>query len=165
MAKLGLTGGGMTSRMSRAERNRGGRSRSEEEKKKKNLPWKVIARDALELIAARRGRLTLGLGLMLVSRLAGMVLPGTTKILLDDVIGKGRRELLLPLVAAAGAATLIQAVTGFALSQVLGKAAQRSITEMRRGVRASVGGLKGGFFGQTVDGGGVWRVMSVGGEG
>src|SRR5262245_20184872 len=160
MAKLGLTGGGMTSRMSRAERNRGGRSRSEEEKKKKNLPWSVIARDALELIAARRGRLTLGLGLMLISRLAGMVLPGTTKFLLDDVIGKGRRELLLPLVAAAGAATIIQAITGFALSQILGKAAQRSITEMRRSVQAHVGRLKVAFFDQTKTGVLLSRVMT-----
>ncbi len=161
MAKLGLTGGGFTSRSARAERNRGGRPRSEEDaKKKKNLPWKVIARDALDLISARRGRLALGLGLMLVSRLAGMVLPGTTKILLDDVIGKGRRQLLLPLVAAAGAATLIQAVTGFALSQVLGKAAQRSITDMRRAVQAHVGRLQVAFFDQTKTGILLSRVMT-----
>jgi ABC-type multidrug transport system fused ATPase/permease subunit len=161
MAKLGLTGGGFSSRSARAERNRGGRSRSEEDaKKKKNLPWKVIARDALELISARRGRLALGLGLMLVSRLAGMVLPGTTKILLDDVIGKGRRQLLLPLVAAAGAATLIQAVTGFALSQILGKAAQRSITDMRRAVQAHVGRLQVAFFDQTKTGILLSRVMT-----
>ena len=161
MAKLGLTGGGMTSRMARAERNRGGRARPEEDAKKKKSPsWKVIARDALELIAARRGRLTLGLGLMLVSRLAGMILPGTTKILLDDVIGKGRRQLLLPLVAAAGAATLIQAITGFALSQVLGKAAQRSITDMRRAVQSHVGRLKVAFFDQTKTGVLLSRVMT-----
>ncbi len=161
MPKLGLTGGGMTSRMARAERNRGGRARPEEDaKKKKSLSWKVIARDALELIAARRGRLTLGLGLMLISRLAGMILPGTTKILLDDVIGKGRRQLLLPLVAAAGAATLIQAITGYALSQVLGKAAQRSITEMRRAVQSHVGRLKVAFFDQTKTGVLLSRVMT-----
>ena len=63
---------------------------------------KVILRDATELIPARRGRLALGFGLAPVSRLCGLVLPGTTKILLDDVIGKGRRELLLPIVLAAG---------------------------------------------------------------
>jgi ABC-type multidrug transport system fused ATPase/permease subunit len=161
MAKLGLTGGGLTSRAAKAERPRGGRLRPEDDaKKKKAVPWKVIARDALELIAARRGRLTLGLGLMLVSRLAGMILPGTTKILLDDIIGKGRRQLLLPLVAAAGAATLIQAVAGFALSQVLGKAAQRSITEMRRAVQAHVGRLQVAFFDQTKTGVLLSRVMT-----
>ena len=161
MAKFGLMGGGMSSRAARAERPRGGRLRPEEDsKKKKSLPFRVIARDALELVSARRGRLALGLGLMLVSRLAGMVLPGTSKILLDDVIGKGRRDLLLPIVAAAGAATLIQAITGFALSQVLGKAAQRSITEMRRAVQAHVGRLKVAFFDQTKTGVLLSRVMT-----
>ena len=151
----------MTSRAAKAEGPRGGRLRPENDaKKKKALPWKVIARDALELIAARRGRLALGLGLMLISRLAGMILPGTTKILLDNIIGKGQRQLLLPLVAAAGAATLIQAITGFALSQVLGKAAQRSITDMRRAVQSHVGRLQVAFFDQTKTGVLLSRVMS-----
>jgi ABC-type multidrug transport system fused ATPase/permease subunit len=97
---------------------------------------------------------------MLVSRLCGLVLPGTTKILLDDIIGKHRRELLLPLVLVAGAATLIQALTGFALSQVLGKAAQRSITEMRRSVQRHVGRLRVAFFDQTKTGVLLSRVMT-----
>ena len=71
---------------------------------------------------------------MLVNRLVGLVLPASSKFLIDDVIGKGRRELLWPLALAAGAATLVQAVTSFALSQVLGVAAQRAITEMRKPV-------------------------------
>src|SRR5262245_32888192 len=160
MAKLGFTGVGMTSRAAKAERPRGGRLRAEEDPKKKSLPFRVIARDAMELVSARRGRLALGLGLMLLSRLAGMVLPGTTKFLLDDVLGKGRRELLLPLVAAAGAATLIQAITGYALSQILGKAAQRSITEMRRAVQAHVGRLKVAFFAQPKPGVLLSRVLT-----
>jgi subfamily B ATP-binding cassette protein MsbA len=73
----------------------------------------VLARDAMELVQARRGRLALGFGLLLISRLCGLVLPGVTKVLLDDVIGKNRRDLLLPIVLAAGGATLIQAITGY----------------------------------------------------
>src|SRR5262245_14586400 len=79
--------------------------------------------EAKALIWARRGRLSLGLALMLVNRLAGLVLPATSKWLIDDVIGKHRADLLMPLAAAAGAATLVQAVSSFALSQVLGVAA------------------------------------------
>ena len=63
------------------------------------------------LIWARRGRLALGLALMLVNRLSGLVLPATSKYLIDDVIGKQRADLLMPLALAAGAATLVQAVT------------------------------------------------------
>jgi subfamily B ATP-binding cassette protein MsbA len=79
---------------------------------------------------------------------------------LDDVIGKGRRELLMPLLAAAGAATLIQAITSFSLAQVLGKAAQRSITEMRRQVQRHVARLPVAYFDQTKTGVLLTRVMT-----
>ncbi|HEY1434082.1 MAG TPA: ABC transporter ATP-binding protein, partial [Thermoanaerobaculia bacterium] len=161
MARLGLAGGGLTSRSAKAEKRRGGMPRPDEDsKKKKSLPFSVIARDAAELLHARKGRLALGLGLLLVSRLAGLVLPGTTKILLDDVIGKGKRELLLPIVLASAGATLIQAITGFSLAMVLGKAAQRSITEMRRSVQRHVGRLQIAFFDQTKTGVLLSRVMT-----
>jgi subfamily B ATP-binding cassette protein MsbA len=83
-----------------------------------------------------------------------------SKILLDDVIGKGKRQLLVPIVLAAGAATLVQAITGYALAQVLGKAAQRSITEMRRSVQRHVGRLQIAFFDQTKTGVLLSRVMT-----
>jgi subfamily B ATP-binding cassette protein MsbA len=145
----------------RGDRRGGGGSRIREgERKKKAPPFKVVARDAAELVRARRGRLALGFGLLAVNRICGLVLPGTTKFLLDEVIGKGRRELLAVLVLAAGGATLVQAVTSFALSQVLGKAAQRSITEMRRRVQRHVGELPVAFFDQTKTGSLLSRVMA-----
>jgi len=128
--------------------------------KKKPLKPRVILDDAIELVRARKGRLLFGLFLMLVNRLSGLVLPGTTKFLLDDVIGKGRRELLMPIILAAGAATLLQAVTSFSLSQILGKAAQRSITEMRREVQRHVSRLTVGYFEQTKAGALLSRVMN-----
>src|SRR5262245_42353552 len=157
MAKLGLFGGGISSREARGSKKR---TATPEEKKKKAPPFSRIVRDARDLIVARRGRLTLGLGLLLANRLAGLVLPGTTKFLLDEVIGKGHRELLGRLVLAAGGATLVQAVTSFALSQVLGKAAQRSITELRRAVQRHVGRLSVSYFDQTKVGVLLSRVMT-----
>jgi ABC-type multidrug transport system fused ATPase/permease subunit len=111
-------------------------------------------------VAARKGRLLLGLAVLLVNRLAGLVLPGTTKWLLDEVVGKGRRELLPILLSAAAGATLVQAVTGFSLSQILGKAAQRSITEMRRAVQKHVSKLPIAYFDQTKTGVLLSRVMT-----
>jgi subfamily B ATP-binding cassette protein MsbA len=102
----------------------------------------------------------LGLGLLVLSRVAGLVLPGMSKILLDNVIGKGQRQLLVPIVLAAAAATLVQAITGYALAQILGKAAQRSITEMRRSVQRHVGRLQIAFFDQTKTGVLLSRVMT-----
>src|SRR5215208_3595197 len=116
--------------------------------------------EAKTLIWARRGRLALGLALMLVNRVSGLVLPATSKYLIDDVVGKGRAELLMPLAFVAGAATLVQAVTSFALSQVLGVAAQRAITDMRRQVEEHVARLPVRYFDSTQAGQLLSRIMN-----
>src|SRR5262245_42794228 len=117
-------------------------------------------REARELVWTHRRRLLLGLALMLISRLAGLVLPASSKFLIDDVVGKGRTDLLLPIAAAAGAATIVQAATSFALSQLLGVAAQRAITDMRKRVQARVMRLPVRYFDSTQTGVLVSRVMS-----
>ena len=146
----------------RAERTGAARpgARVADEPKKKRPPMAVVWREARELIWARRGRLAIGMGLMTVSRLAGLVLPATSKVLIDEVIGKSRAELLWPLAAAAGTATLVQAVTGFLLSMVLGVAAQRSIADMRRSVQEHVSRLPISFFDQTKTGVLISRIMT-----
>ncbi len=127
--------------------------------KKKGLT-SAAWQEAKSLIWARRGRLTLGLLLMLVNRLSGFVLPATSKYLVDDVIGKGRSQMLIPLALAAGAATAVGAVTSFALSQVLGVAAQRAITDMRRRVEAHVARLPVAYFDSTQAGVLISRIMT-----
>src|SRR5688572_3978249 len=117
-------------------------------------------REARELVWAHRRRLGLGLVLMLISRLAGLVLPASSKWLIDDVVGNGRADLLLPLALAAGAATAVQAVTSFVLSQILGVAAQRAITDMRKRVQAQVMRLPVRYFDSTQTGALVSRIMS-----
>ncbi|SVA15650.1 uncharacterized protein METZ01_LOCUS68504, partial [marine metagenome] len=102
--------------------------------------------EAGALVRAHRKGLMLGMVLMLISRLAGMVLPWMSGYVIDDVIGPGRTDLLVPLALGAAAATLVQSGTGFALSQVLGVAAQRAITEMRKRVQRHVTRLPVGYF-------------------
>src|SRR5437868_10123399 len=116
--------------------------------------------EARSLIYAHRGRLALGLALLLVNRLAGLVLPASSKWVIDRVIGQHHPELLLPLALAAGGATLVQALTGFALSQVLGVAAQRAITDMRRTVQAYVLRLPVSYFDSTKSGILISRIRS-----
>jgi subfamily B ATP-binding cassette protein MsbA len=117
-------------------------------------------RDARELIWAHRRRLSLGMLLMIVNRGAGMVLPASSKYLIDDVINKHRTQLLIPLALAAGVATLLQAVTSFSLSQVLGVAAQRAITEMRKRVQQHVARLPIRYFDSTQTGILISRIMT-----
>jgi subfamily B ATP-binding cassette protein MsbA len=127
---------------------------------KKRVSLSAAWREARSLIWAHRRRLMLGLGLMLVSRLAGLVLPASSKYLIDDVVNGGRSELLMPIALAAGAATLVQAVTSFALGQILGVAAQRAITDMRKRVQARVMHLPVRYFDSTQTGVLVSRIMS-----
>jgi ABC-type multidrug transport system fused ATPase/permease subunit len=152
--------GGSGPSLGRAERTSRGAGRVDDGAKKTLPPWPVVWREARELIWARRGRIGLGLLLMAISRLAGLVLPFSSKVLIDDVIGASRAELLWPLAGAVGAATLVQAATGFGLGLVLGIAAQRSITEMRRSVEAHVARLPVRFYDSTKTGVLISRIMT-----
>ena len=127
---------------------------------KKKVTLSSAWRDAKELIWVHRYRLGLGLFLMLVNRLVGLVLPASSKYLIDEVIIKQRGELLVTLAIAAGAATVIQAVSSFMLSQVLGVAAQRAITEMRKSVQEHIARLPVHYFDSTQTGILISRVMT-----
>jgi ABC-type multidrug transport system fused ATPase/permease subunit len=128
--------------------------------KKKSVSLSAAWREARSLVWAHRRRLMLGLGLMLVSRLAGLVLPASSKYLIDDVLNGGRSDLLMPIALAAGAATLVQAVSSFWLGQILGVAAQRAITDMRKRVQAHVMRLPVRYFDSTQTGVLISRIMS-----
>jgi subfamily B ATP-binding cassette protein MsbA len=97
---------------------------------------------------------------MLISRLSGLVLPASSKYLIDHVLIAGQRQLLWPLAGAVLLATLVQAVTSFALSQVLGVAAQRAITDMRRRIEQHVLRLPVRAFDATQTGVLISRIMT-----
>jgi ABC-type multidrug transport system fused ATPase/permease subunit len=128
--------------------------------KKKRPSLDAVWREARELVWAHRSRLGLGFLLMIVNRLAGLVLPASSKWLIDEVVGKSRADLLIPIALAAGAATAVQGATAFALSLVLGVAAQRSITDMRLSVQRHVERLPVRYFDSTKTGVLISRIMS-----
>src|SRR5262245_5604950 len=127
---------------------------------KKPLKACHIYRDLQELIWPRRKLFILGLGLVFINRAAGLVLPGSTKFLIDDVVQKRRQELLIPLVAAVGVAVTIQALTSFALTQILSMSAQRLIAEMRVRVQQHIGRLPVRYYDANKTGALVSRIMS-----
>jgi subfamily B ATP-binding cassette protein MsbA len=127
---------------------------------KRKIRWSSAWADARELIWAHRRRLLLGAVLMIVNQGMGLVLPASTKYLIDKVIGQGRTDLLWKIALAAAGATLIQAMTSFSLSQVLGVAAQRAITEMRKKVQAQISRLPISYFDSTQTGKLISRIMN-----
>jgi subfamily B ATP-binding cassette protein MsbA len=135
-----------------------GANAAREPKRKPNMAnaWQ----EARGLIWRDRNRLALGLGLMLVSRLSGLVLPASTKTLIDKVIGQHRPDLLGPMAIAIGVATIVQAGSSFALSQVMSVAAQRAIAEMRKRVNQHVLHLPVSFFDTTQTGILISRILN-----
>ena len=134
---------------------------SEPKKSKKKGPGlDQVWRESRELIVQHRKPLSIGLGLLVVSRAAGLVLPFTSKTLIDDVVGKRDIDLLVPLAIVAGCATLVQAVTGYALAQVVSITAQGAITDMRKRVMAHVTRLPVRYFDSTQTGILISRIMT-----
>ncbi len=113
-----------------------------------------------QLVRPRRALLGLGLVLMVINRVCGLVLPMSSKYLIDTVIGKHRADLLLPLVSAIVAATAIQGITSFSLTQLLSKAGQRLIAELRQKVQEHVGRLPVAFYDTNKTGQIVSRIMN-----
>jgi ABC-type multidrug transport system fused ATPase/permease subunit len=116
--------------------------------------------DIWALIRPRRGMLGLGLVLVTINRVAGLVLPGSSKYLFDNVIDRHQINLLLPIVLTVIGATLLQGVTSFTLTQLLSKSAQRMITDMRKQVQAHIGRLPVAYYDANKTGVLVSRIMS-----
>jgi ABC-type multidrug transport system fused ATPase/permease subunit len=132
---------------------------NEEKKQKRKNAWKNLP-DVWALIKPRRGLLALGFLLMAVNRVAGLVLPASTKYFVDNVISKRQIQLLTPIVLAVLAATILQGLTSFTLTQLLSKSAQKMITELRRQVQAHIGRLPVSFYDANKTGVLVSRIMS-----
>ena len=113
-----------------------------------------------ELIRPRRGLLAIGFVLMVINRVSGLVLPYSTRYLIDSVIIKHHTQLLKPLVLAVLIATTIQGITSYGLTQLLSKAAQRLIAELRQKVQAHIGRLPIAFYDSTKSGVLVSRIMT-----
>ena len=134
-------------------------SNSDKKTEKKKQAWKSLP-DAWALLKPRRGILALGLLLMVINRLAGLALPASPKFFFDDVIGKHNTRLLVPLVLIVIAATILQGITSFTLTQLFSKSAQRMITELRKQVQAHIGRLPVSFYDSHKTGVLVSRIMS-----
>src|ERR1041385_4319295 len=135
----------------------------QETKKKKPMDrarLRAILRDAGDIIWRSRRRLLIGVPLLLVNRLTSLVLPGTAKYLIDDVIGKHNMHMLWIIATISAVSAIVGGSTDYALAQILGMAAQRSITDLRKRIQQHVQRLPVRFFDTTKTGVLVSRVMN-----
>ncbi len=157
-----MRGGGMGMGM-RAERTPQGRSArgAQADQPKRKIDMKRLWPQIRALVAPRKGLLALGLCLMLVNRVAGLVMPYTSKPLLDKVLSPNGDPALLPrIIGLVFAAMVVQALTSFSLTQLLSKAGQRLIADLRRQVQKHVGLLSVGYYDENRTGTLVARIMS-----
>ncbi len=158
----GFRGGGMGMGL-RAERSpRGGARGAQSELSRRKPNLRKLWPQVWSLVAPRKWLLVLGLCLMVVNRVAGLVLPYTAKPLLDTVLSPlhPRPDLLPKIIAIVFTATVVQALTSFSLTQLLSKAGQRLIAEMRRQVQKHVGLLSVAYYDENRTGTLVARIMS-----
>ncbi len=133
---------------------------AEEDRKRAPLSRAEAFREIRNLVWPRRGLLGLGLILVAVNRVAGLVLPGATKFLIDDVITPGNTDLLPLLIGAVALAVVIQAISSYSLTILLSTSAQKLITDMRIRIQRHVGRLPVRYFDDNKAGALVNRVMS-----
>jgi ABC-type multidrug transport system fused ATPase/permease subunit len=127
--------------------------------KPRRPPLRKVLPEIWELMRPRRWVVLLGLVLVGINRLTGLVLPYSTKPFVDTVLRQRQADKLLPLVELVFAAAVVQAVTSFTLTQLMSKAAQRMIAEMRIKVQRHVGRLPVSFYDTTQSGVLVSRIM------
>ena len=128
--------------------------------KKKTFNFQNVRAEARSLVLDHKKPLAIGFLLMIISRITGFVLPASSKFIFDDVIGKGRADLLWPIAGAVAAAALIKALTEYALSQVVSVAAQGAIATMRKNVQAHVLRLPVQYYDSTKTGVLISRIMN-----
>jgi ABC-type multidrug transport system fused ATPase/permease subunit len=148
---------GMSTRAERTRNSRGAQLGPDKRKISVKKLWPQIR----TLVAPRKGLLIAGLGLMAINRVAGLVMPYTSKPLLDKVLSPTGNPALLPrIIALVFTAMVVQAITSFSLTQLLSKAGQRLIADLRRQVQKHVGLLSVAYYDENRTGTLVARIMS-----
>lgn len=112
------------------------------------------------IIWPRRKHLFFGLFLIIISRLAGLVLPGASKYLIDDVIPSNDLNMLKWLILAVVVSIVIQSVTSYSLTQILSVEAQHLIAKLRSQVQKHIIKLPIRYFDNAKTGELVSRIMT-----
>ena len=130
------------------------------DKKSKKIKLTSVKHVFKTIIWPRRNLLFIGLGLIIINRFAGLVLPGSVKFLIDDVIANSDKALLKIILFAVGGAIFLQAITSFLLTRLLSIEAHSLIAQLRLRVQKQIIRLPVGFFDSNKSGALVSRIMT-----
>jgi ABC-type multidrug transport system fused ATPase/permease subunit len=145
-----------------AERGRGLGSKAGSDEPKRKVDYRKLWPLIWTLVKPRSSLLLLGLVLVAIKTVAGLTLPFLSKPLMDNAfnLDHPRPRLLPELIAVVFAATLVQAISSFALTQVLSKAGQKLIADLRKQVQVHVGRLSVAYYDANRTGTLISRIMS-----
>ncbi|WP_047487670.1 ABC transporter ATP-binding protein [Terriglobus sp. TAA 43] len=161
MGSMGSLGGGR--HLHNAERTARNPSRTisaEMTKKKKLPPMKRVMPEVMKLVKPRLPLLIFSFFVLIINRVCGLVLPASTRFLIDNVMRQHEMSLLPKIVAAVAGATILQGITTYALTQMLSKEGQKLIAEMRVRVQAHIGKLPVKYYDENRSGTLVARIMT-----
>jgi subfamily B ATP-binding cassette protein MsbA len=128
--------------------------------KKPKPPLKKVLPEVWKLIVPRKWLIAGSFCLMIVNRLCSLVLPISSRPFINDVMRQGKMTELPKIIGAVAAAVFLQAVTSYALTQLLSNEGQRLISELRRQVQEHIGKLPVAFYDENRTGTLVARIMT-----
>jgi len=152
-------GGGMPSG-DRPSRGTGRAVGAELTAKRPKPKLKKVLPEIWKLMVPRRSLLLISFLVMVVNRVSGLILPGSTRYLIDNVMTYGQMQLLPRIIGVVILATVIQGITSFTLTQMLSKEGQRLISELRMQVQEHIGRLPVAFYDENRTGTLVARIMT-----
>ncbi len=128
--------------------------------KRPKPPLKKVLPEVWKLFVPRRWLIAGSFCLMVVNRLCSLVLPVSSKPFINDVMRQGKMSELPHIIAAVAGAVFLQAITSYALTQLLSTEGQKLISQLRMQVQAHIGRLPVAFYDENRTGTLVARIMT-----
>lgn len=154
-----MGGGGMHA-ADRSSRGTGRALSADMTAKRPKPKLKKVLPEVWKLILPRKWLIAGSFCLMIVNRLCSLVLPISSRPFINDVMHQGKMDELPKIIGAVAAAVFLQAITSYALTQLLSTEGQRLISELRMKVQSHIGRLPVAFYDENRTGTLVARIMT-----
>ena len=154
-----MGGGGMHA-ADRSSRGTGRALSADMTAKRPKPKLKKVLPEVWKLILPRKWLIAGSFCLMIVNRLCSLVLPISSRPFINDVMHQGKMDELPKIIGAVAAAVFLQAITSYALTQLLSTEGQKLISQLRMKVQSHIGRLPVAFYDENRTGTLVARIMT-----